>query len=217
MHNDAPCQSWAFETAHSYDLIAAEFAERWFDCPPNEALRRFAGRLMAGMRVLDVGCGPGRDLLWLSEQGFQVVGIDLSMGMLQEGRARLRAWENDAPLVQADMAHLPFGKSSFDGVWVCASLLHIPKMQVGDVLRELGRVVYPGYVYLSVKRGEGEEWVVDEAGRRRFFVYYQPAELELMLERFGFQVLEAWESQDSLGRRHRWLNVLARAVKKLEC
>ena len=62
-------------------------------------------------------------------------GTDLSLGMLREGLER----GVPAPLIQADMAHLPFRKGSFRGLWVCASLLHIPKVQAGDVLRELER------------------------------------------------------------------------------
>lgn len=194
------------ETIHTYDAIAPAFAERWFDLRLTEDMARFAGRLAPGARVLDAGCGPGRDTLWLAEQGFQAVGIDLSMGMLQEGAARMRA---DAPLIQADMAHLPFRKGSFKGLWVCASLLHIPKAQAGDVLKELSRVVYPGHIYLGIKRGDSEEWVADEQGRRRFFAYYHPAEIQLLLERSGFEVLSVWENEDSLGRRHPWISVLA--------
>lgn len=193
------------ETIHTYDAIAPAFAGRWFDLRLTDDMARFAGRLAPGSRVLDAGCGPGRDTLWLTEQGFQAVGIDLSMGMLQEGLAR----GVPAPLIQADMAHLPFRKGSFKGLWVCASLLHIPKAQAGDVLKELSRVVYPGHIYLGVKCGDGEEWAEDEGGRRRFVAYYQPAEIQLLMERCGFEVLDTWESDDTLGRRHPWISVLA--------
>jgi len=168
-------------------------------------MARFAGRLAPGARVLDVGCGPGRDAAWLQEQGFDAVGVDLSWGMLNEGIAR----GVSAPLIQADMGHLPFRKGSFKGVWVCASLLHIPKAQTGDVLKELARVVLPGHIYLAVKRGEGEEWVEDPPGHRRFFAYYHPAEIQLLMERSGFKVLDCWEKKDSTGRKHPWISVLA--------
>jgi len=197
-------------TIASYDAIAETFADRWFGLRLEEPMSRFAGRLGPGARVLDVGCGPGRDAAWLAEQGFDAGGVDLSLGMLQEGRAR----GVDLPLIQADMRHLPFRKGSFDGLWVCASLLHIPKQQAGEVLRELSRVVYPGHIFLAVKRVEAhqnghEEWVEDGEGRRFFFAYYSPSEIELLMERNGFEVLHSWENADQAGRSRPWINVLA--------
>lgn len=198
------------ETIRTYDAVAAEYAQTWFDLPVDDLLCRLVERLPPGAAVLDAGCGPARDTLWLAQQGFRAVGIDLSWGMLRQGQMRLAAQGVVAPLIQADMACLPFCTASFQGVWACASLLHIPKAQAGQVLGEFARVVRPGYLYLSVKRGHGEGWVADQAGRRRFFAHYRPGELERLVERSGFEVLESWENADRLGRRQRWLNVLAR-------
>ena len=192
------------QTTRAYDQSAHEFAERWFDVRLNEQMERFAGRLGPGSRVLDVGCGPGRDAAWLAELGFDAGGIDLSMEMLQEGRRR----GVTAPLIQADMRRLPFRKGSLDGLWVCASLLHVPKAEVDAVLRELSRVVYPGHIAVAVKKGQGERWVEDENGRR-LFVYYGPEEIQLRLERNGFEVLGCWESAGVAHPETPWINVLA--------
>ena len=58
------------ETTAAYDAVAESFADRWFDLRLEEPMARFTGRLGPGARVLDVGCGPGRDVAWLAEQGF---------------------------------------------------------------------------------------------------------------------------------------------------
>jgi mutator protein MutT len=193
------------ETTAAYDAGAKAFAERTYHIRLAKEMARFAARLAPGVRVLDVGCGPGRDTIWLAEGGFRAVGVDLSAGMLQE--AALRGVR--VPLIQADMAHLPFRKGSFRGLWVCASLLHVPKAQVGDVLRELERVVHPGHIYLAVKRGEGEAWVTGQTGERLFFAYYTPCEIQLLMERSGFEVLDHWINEDTSGGDHPWINVLA--------
>jgi len=192
-------------TTQSYDESAAQFAARWFGLRLATEMERFSGRLGPGSRVLDVGCGPGRDAAWLAEMGFDAGGVDLSFEMLQEGQRQ----GVSVPLIQADMRHLPFCKASLDGLWVCASLLHVPKDEVDAVLRELSRVVYPGHISVSVKRGEGEAWVEDEEGRPRFFAYYTEDEIQLRLERNGFEVLGCWESPDQSGRSVPWINVLA--------
>jgi ADP-ribose pyrophosphatase YjhB (NUDIX family) len=193
------------ETIRSYDQSAPEFAERWFDLRLATEMERFAGRLGPGSRVLDVGCGPARDAAWLAELGFDAAGVDLSFEMLQEGRRR----GVSVPLIQADMRHLPFRKGSLDGLWVCASLLHVPKDQVDAVLRELSRVVYPGHIAVAVKSGTGEAWVTDEHGRRRFLAYYSADEIQLRLERNGFEVLGCWETPGLARPETPWINVLA--------
>ncbi len=191
------------ETVASYEAMAASYARRWFDRRLVEALARFTALLPSGARVLDVGCGPGRDVAWLAEQGFCAVGLDMARGMLIQARGRGVV----APLVQADMRSLPFADGSFQGVWVCASLLHIPRLQVAGVLRELRRVLR-GYIYLSVKIGSGSEWVEDDAGHRRLFVYYRPANLRRLVEQCGFVVLLCRESPDLAGRSRPWIELL---------
>jgi ADP-ribose pyrophosphatase YjhB (NUDIX family) len=152
---------------------------------------------------LDLGCGPGRDVRFLGELGFRALGLDRSAGMLAETRERV-----DAPFVQADMRALPFVDGSFDGAWVCASLLHVPREQVPAVLAEVHRVLEHGHLFVAVKRGEGESWVETEAGSI-FFAYYHPAELELLVERAGFRVLDQWENPGQADQQHPWINVVA--------
>jgi SAM-dependent methyltransferase len=185
--------------------MAAAYAARWFGVRLVQEMARFARCLNPGARVLDVGCGPGQDVAWLAEQGFDPVGVDLSSAMLFEGRNR----GIDLPLIRADMRDLPFRSGSFAGIWASASLLHLPKMEVGEVLRELARIVCPGHVYLAVKRGRGATWVEDKGGQRRFFSYYAPAEIRRLVEHAGFEVLSCWESEDLAGRERSWINVLA--------
>ncbi len=190
-------------TVATYDRQAPAFAARWWDLRLDRALDTFGGYLRPGARVLDLGCGPGRDVRFLNELGFQTVGLDRSAGMLAEARPRVVA-----PFVQADMRALPFADGSFDGVWACASLLHVPRAEAPAVLAEVRRVLEHGHLFLAVKRGEGETWVETEHGPV-FFACYHPAEVELLVERAGLRVLEFWEEADQAGRDHPWINLVA--------
>ena len=124
-------------TMQAYDEIAGEFAERTWRLPLDEMRKDFltaleANRPAASLRILDAGCGPGRDVAWFLKQGLRTIGGDRSAGMLSEARRRVP----DASLVRMDLRAPPFRPQTFDGVWLCASLLHLPK---GDWLPALRR------------------------------------------------------------------------------
>jgi hypothetical protein len=111
--------------------------------------------------------------------------------------------------VQADMRHLPFPPIHFDGVWLCASLPHIPREQAPGVLAGVRRVMgLSSTLYLGVKQGEGEEWTDDLA--RRYFTYYQPGEIKQLLADLGFAVESLWIHPS---KEHDWINLFARKGK----
>jgi hypothetical protein len=128
--------------------------------------------------------------------------------MLAEARRDLPT----ALLVRADLRDPPFASSSFDGVWACASLLHLARNQLPCALLGLGLLLRQsnGVLYLALKVGQGEYWSANRDGRRSFFSCYQPPEIKAVLAETGFQVLEDWVAPDEGGRDRPWLNVIAR-------
>lgn len=96
---------------------------------------------MAGLRVLDFGCGHGMASVVFARQGARVVGFDLSVGYLQEARRRARA--NGVPIefVCADGERLPFADGSFERIWGNAVLHHL---DIPRAARELHRLLAPG-------------------------------------------------------------------------
>jgi ubiquinone/menaquinone biosynthesis C-methylase UbiE len=194
-----------YTTNATYDQIAADYAAQ---AGRNDALaesrRRFAARLAVGARVLDVGCGPAHDTAGLRDLGLRAIGFDRSRGMLAQARP------HQLPLLLGDMRQLPVRAGALDGLWVCASFLHIPKPDAPVVLRELRRVLRPsGVLFISIKRGQGQRWIVHGSGGQRFFVFYQEDELDALLTAAGFTVRESWLDADHLGRPEPWIARLA--------
>jgi SAM-dependent methyltransferase len=188
-------------TINTYDRIAASFADRYWDVVLEDALDSFAALLPSASRVMDLGCGPGRDIALLRERGLQVIGLDRSTGMLREAARRV-----GGGLACADMRGLPLCAANLDGVWMCASLLHMPRGDAPAVLAEVYRVLRPGgNVYISVQEGQGETWA-DSDGGRRFFTFFQVDELQTLLLQAGFSVRQHWKSA---GGHSIWLSVLA--------
>lgn len=194
-------------TSATYDRIASDYAIHWADAGLLAGqMARFAARLPAGARVLDVGCGAGRDTGQMRERGLRAAGLDRSRGMLAQARRR------GIPLLLGDMRRLPVRDGALDGLWACASFLHIPRRDAPGVLLAFRRALRPGgLLYLSVKQGDGERWVEYSAGLRRFFAFYRPDEIDCLLVAAGFAVCEGWIEDDSLGRPERWINRLATA------
>ena len=191
-------------TSATYDQIAADYATQAGRSDAlAESRRRFAARLAAGARVLDVGCGPAHDTAGLRELGLRAAGFDRSRGMLAQAHG-------DLPLLLGDMRYIPVRAGALDGLWVCASFLHIPKRDAPAVLRELRRALRPGGVlFISVKRGRDERWIAHGAGGQRFFAFYQEDELDTLLAAAGFAVREGWLDADQLGRPEPWIVRLA--------
>lgn len=205
------------ETITTYDRVAGAFADRHWNAPLEAQREGFARSVTGGatperFRILDAGCGPGRDSQWFQQRGFHVVGVDLSMGMLAEARRRV-------PGVQfalADLRHLGFPAGTFDGIWCSASLLHLPRADVPSVLDFCHRLLGDGWLWLSLKAGEGDE-VTDRVygrGLLRRFTYFSAVEVESLLRRTGFEIIDLQQEQPTDVEPYPWLTVLARTIPR---
>ncbi|HTZ44761.1 MAG TPA: class I SAM-dependent methyltransferase [Jatrophihabitans sp.] len=121
---------------HADDLIAA--TEREF----------VLGRIAAGQRVLDLGCGTGRYTVPLAAAGARVTGLDLAEPMLAQAAEKLAAAGLTAELRTGDMTALPFEAASFDVVVSTLTLMHVPPADRQRVFAEIARVLAPGGVLL---------------------------------------------------------------------
>lgn len=198
------------QTRQTYRHIASAYAQAQQNREHREQmdaqLEQFAALLPPGAVVLDVGCGPGMDPAVLRHHHLQAIGLDYSHEMMLAGRDGLGY---QLPFAQADMRRLPVA-DNVDGLWVCASLLHLGREEVLPTLHEFHRVLRPGGVlYLSVKLGDGAAWVTNpyDQTHQRFFTYWQPELLDSLLETAAFHILDGWQEA---GRRDTWLVRYAR-------
>jgi tellurite methyltransferase len=106
------------------------------------------GRFQAGTRILDAGCGGGRNLAWFGRNGFEVYAIDIDRGAIDKQRAAGTA--PSANFVHGTAAKLPWPDGYFHGV-ICNALLHVlaDREEFLAVLRETWRVVAPGGIWFA--------------------------------------------------------------------
>jgi len=183
------------QNAHSY-------FERTFGVPMEHLYRPFLEELGEGARILDVGCGSGRDVKAFRSMGFHAFGIDPSPELLELAVA------NVGPYFTGGRAETFKTDAPFDAVWACASLLHLRRGQLHSALRNLRDSLRPGGVFFAtVQVGVGEH--VQSDGRQ--YTYYGPAEFVDAFSESGLQVLRSWETGDAMrSDGPRWINVLAR-------
>jgi ubiquinone/menaquinone biosynthesis C-methylase UbiE len=174
-------------TIETYNQITNQYVENTRNRQPQLEFIAFCREVVSQGVVVDGGCGWGRDCQHLAKQGFTVIGIDLSDEMLRLAKA----WVPDCTFIQADLRHIPCEDHSIDGIWCCASLVHLKRSQVGQALSEFRRVLkIDAPCCIIVKEGLGEEMVEYSQGRFRFFTYFQQEEIRNQCLAAGFDILD---------------------------
>lgn len=194
------------QTRQTYDHIAADYAQAWQNREVlAPTIARFVELVTPGGLVFDVGCGPGFDTAVFQQHHLRAFGLDYSLGMMCAGQRDLGL---PIAAAQADMRRLPLPTACADGLWVCASLLHIPRQDVPATLAEFARVLKPGGILLtSVKQGEGERWVDSPYGRPspRFFTFWQPDAFDTALHTASLSIVDGWTNPSQSPTAEEWL------------
>lgn len=186
-----------------YDQNALSFAAQTADVDLTHLYDRFLRQVKPGGRILDAGCGVGRDALAFAKLGYEVVAFDASEEMVRLARERVGS---RIPVHLTRFEEMTW-RSEFDGVWACASLLHVPSASFAEVASRIVEALRPGGAWhMSFKLGEGER-----VARGRLFVDYTEETLHRALIGLPIEISEIWTSEDVRPGRsgERWLNAIA--------
>ena len=188
-------------TINFYEKNAEAYAALTVKADMSRAYEKFLAYLSLGAKVLDAGCGSGRDSLFFMRQGYRVTMLDASAAM-----CRCAEKLTGQKALHKTFAEIIFEKQ-FDGIWANASLLHVPEQELEKVLKILHRALKDdGVLYASWKYGEAER-----RDGERFYCDMTEEKLKKLLRRTGcFVCKEVWVSEDvlPLHREQRWLNVV---------
>lgn len=108
-------------TIEFYNKYAEEFYNATVSANMSETCNKFLKHVAPGGKILDAGCGSGRDSLYFIKRGYEVVSFDASEEMV-----RLSGELTGQQTLLMKFEDIDF-KDEFDGIWACASLLHVPK------------------------------------------------------------------------------------------
>ncbi len=108
--------------------------------------------------ILDLGCGPGRDLIHFRSLGHEAVGLDGSQQFVAMARSH-----SQCEVLHQDFLAMQLPESRFDGIFANASLFHVPSQELQRVLLELFQTLKPrGVLFSSNPRGNNEEGFTDD-------------------------------------------------------
>ena len=183
-----------------YNTNAEKYCEQTVELDMSSLYAEFVPRLPTGGAILDAGCGPGRDAKAFADMGFKVTAFDGSQEMVRCARQR-----TGLPVV-LQLFHQVSEIEEYDGIWACASLLHVPFDDLNLVLSTLNRSLKPGGIfYLSFGHGEGTK----DGGERQFTNLTEEA-LEALVSQIDRLVVESsWVTEDLRdGWDKKWLNAI---------
>lgn len=190
------------DSTEYYDKHAGEFFDNTVNLEMQEIQNRFLELLPEGGSILDLGCGSGRDSAYFLSQGYDVTAMDGSEEMCNLASVH----------IGQDVLHMQFSEIDFeevfDGVWACASLLHVPKNEIENILnRIIKSLKQNGILYMTFRYGDFE-------GERdgRYFSDYRTRDLKELISTFDhLELIDIKKAEDVRADRDiLWLHATVR-------
>jgi SAM-dependent methyltransferase len=182
---------------------AQEFYEGTVNLDMKYHYKSFLKVIPKGGKILDAGCGSGRDSIYFKREGYIVVAFDYS-----EALVKLASNLIGSPVLHMSFKDVVFIEE-FDGIWACASLCHVPKNEMQGVIAKLAKALKPdGILYASFKYGDKEEF-----RKGRLFSDYTESTFQELIEKISsLKIVKHWKTADVRPDRkdEYWLNVLIR-------
>ena len=191
-------------TTEYYNANARDFIEGTINVDTGDLRDRFLKYVPPGGEILDLGCGSGRDTKSFIDAGYKVEAIDASQELC------IKASEYTGIKVKCMRFEELAETDRYDGVFACASLLHVSPEELPGILDRVRLALRPrGVLYASFKYGDYS----GERDGRYFHDMNEVSVQELFAGVSGFKVEEIWQSHDV--RRNKdayWINVIARKL-----
>lgn len=190
-------------TLSHYHQHATEFWQGTKDHDVSQNYAAFLAPLPKNqpLDILDLGCGPGRDVHYFKALGHRPVGLDGCPAFCAMAREY-----TGCQILQQNFLDLDLPHAAFDGVFANASLFHVPSQKLPDVLARIHTSLKPGGVlFLSNPRGDSEGW-----SGRRYGLYMQLETSQQYLADAGFTVLDHYYRPPGKPRHEQpWLAIVA--------
>lgn len=182
-----------------YEINAKKYIEETIECDMSKQYQLFLKYMNNTGKILDIGFGSGRDMMYFSSIGYNVKGIDPTPSFVNT----MKDNGYDVSLLHSeDMEY----QNEFDGIWACASLLHVHRDNLKEVFKRCCNALKNnGIIYCSFKYGDFEG-IINE----RYFTYLNEQLFNEIIQDTGLTILETSITGDVRSDRasEQWLNVV---------
>ena len=189
-------------TLDFYNNNSKSYIESTLSIDMSHLYKDFLKNIPKDGHILDLGCGSGRDSLEFIKRGYNITAVD---GSKELSIAASKVIGQKVICNKFEDLQLT---EKFHGIWACASLLHINKRDLINVIKNISSNLEDnGVFYMSFKYGEDE--YIDEKGRY-FNCYTEKTFKEMILAVPKLEIIKIYKSEDTIGGRNnlQWLNVL---------
>ena len=130
------------DTIDYYNKNASEYYNQTIELGMEDIIEEFIKLIPADGAILDLGCGSGRDSMYFIEEGFDVTAVDGSEALCELAKIEIGQEVHNIRFEDLEFDNV------FDGVWACASLLHVKKKDIHDIINKVSRsLVKDGVLY----------------------------------------------------------------------
>ncbi len=187
-------------TIQFYQDNANDFFEGTVNVDMSNIYQHFTKILSKGSLILDAGCGSGRDSKAFIDMGYAVEAFDASSELVS------RASEYTGIKVKHRLFNDVYSIEKYDAIWCCASLLHVPEIELPETLNKLANALKPsGVWYVSFKYGHSQR----EKGGRSFTDINEQRLNELVSSLKSIDISSTWITEDNRpDRNEKWLNAI---------
>jgi SAM-dependent methyltransferase len=192
-------------TLEFYDKNANDFVVNTQNVNFKRTQDRFVNQIKTGGRILDFGCGSGRDTKYFVERGFCVDAVDGSEKICEIASAFIGSPVQKMLFQELDAVDL------YDGIWACSSILHLPKTELKGVLGKMCKALKSdGIIYTSFKYGKFE----GIRNGRYFTDFTEETFSDFLKDIPGISMEELWITNDVRPDRgeEKWLNLILRKL-----
>ena len=181
-----------------YQDQAQTYFDQTIGVDPSSFLLPLVRHLSPGARILDVGCGAGRDMMWLANRGFSCVGLDCSPAL-----AELARRHTGLTVFEADFETFDFYKMDMDALLLVGALVHVPHARFQLIFSRILKALKPqGCVLLTMKQGQGTQTRPDG----RVFYLWPKADLMSVFEDSSLICVEYFEQQSKIRASDIWMS-----------
>lgn len=189
------------QTIQYYNKNADVFYNSTVNADMSNLYQTFLAHINIGEKILDFGCGSGRDSRYFLEQGYQVTSIDGSEQLCKKA-SQLTGQE----VLCLNFKDIKF-ENEFHGIWACASVLHIPEDEISHVMNKMNTALKRGgVIYVSFKYGDFS----GERNGRYFTDMTQEKFVKFVSVVDGLELVESFITEDVRKNRdsEQWLNAI---------